>query len=123
MHRDSQNEVIRAIKRAEMSKDAFGILVVESTLVSAAAGFFARSWWVFGAVLLALFAGLAFRPIAICLVALFSVGWAAIGVLLGFLAGSVIASVVLGIVGFIAGLVIHLLAVEWVEDNNPFDEE
>ena len=109
------NEVRKGVTNAKFNEDNSGILFLEVLIVSAVIGFVLTSWIYFGLSIFVMMFCLLFRPLAVLLSLVISIGWGIIGYLIGTLF-SHDASIVLGIIGLLSGLGMHMSAIQWTRD-------
>lgn len=93
------------------------VLLFEILVIAIVAGFYYKSWWLFGGIIIALFIALNFRVLAIILNILFSLGWAFIGFVIGTYTQNFTASIVLAAVALVAGLIFHRSGIKWSKSN------
>ncbi|MBT3725889.1 MAG: hypothetical protein HOM14_00315 [Gammaproteobacteria bacterium] len=108
--------VRKGVTKARFNEDNSGIIYSEIIFIAIGVGLVMKSWWWGGGLLFGLIFALAFRPLALLIVFLLSVGWGVIGGGIGYLFDSDGAMFVLGTIGFMTGLGAHLSALEWIED-------
>ncbi len=100
-------QVRKGITNAEFNEDNSNIMFDEFAIIAVIIGLMTRSWWWGGGSFLGMIIALFLKPLAIVLVILLSLGWSAVGYVIGAMFGSTGAMVVLAIIGFIAGIGVH----------------
>jgi hypothetical protein len=91
-------------------------MFTEFAIIAVIIGLVTRSWWWGGGSFVMMSVALFIKPLAIILVVLLSLGWSAVGYVIGAMFSSTQAMIVLAIIGFLAGIGVHTSAMEWAED-------
>lgn len=109
-------QVRKGVTNAEFNEDNSNIMFAEFAIIAVIIGLLTRSWWWGGGSFLSMIIALFIKPLAIVLVVVLSLCWAAVGYVIGAMFSSTGAMVVLSIIGFLAGIGVHWSALEWAED-------
>ena len=102
--------------QSRFTETAFGVLAVEASAISIGAGYWFASWWVGGAVFVAMIALMTVKALRIPVALAFAVAWGAVGYLIGIEVGQSGAAFVIGAIAFIVGLGFHIAAFDYAQD-------
>jgi hypothetical protein len=110
------SDVRKGIEDASINASGFKFMSGEILVVSAILGFSTRSWIIFGASLVILYALLFIKATAPILGILLSIGWGYIGFYFGRAWSGLTAAIILMIIAFIITIGIHIAAIDYKKD-------
>lgn len=114
----NENAVRRGMTNASLNEDSFKIVVVEILALSVMAGGYFHSWIVFGVLFIVLGIAIFIPPLTKPLMVAFSIGWGALGWVIGVAIGELGASIVIAIIFFIGALAGNFQAIGYMKDIN-----
>lgn len=112
----NEDAIRRGITNANLNEESFKIVIVEVFVLSGLAGGYTHSWLVFGVLFIVLGVAVFIPPLTKPLMVAFSVGWGALGWVIGVAIGSLGASIVIAIIFFLGGLLGNFQAIEYMKD-------
>ena len=112
----NEDAIRRGITNANLNEESFKIVIVEVFVLSGLAGGYTHSWLGFGVLFIVLGVAVFIPPLTKPLMVAFSVGWGALGWVIGVAIGSLGASIVIAIIFFLGGLLGNFQAIEYMKD-------
>lgn len=119
--KSNEDAVRRGMTNANLNEEAFKVVIVEILLLSALAGAYLNSWLLFGVLFIGLGVAMYIPPLTKPLMVAFSVGWGALGWVVGIAIGELSASIVIAAIFFIGALVGNFQAIDYMKDINEED--
>lgn len=116
--KSNEDAVRRGMTNANLNEEAFKVVIVEILLLSALAGAYLNSWLLFGALFIGLGVAMYIPPLTKPLMVAFSVGWGAVGWVIGIAVGELGASIALAAICFLGALTANFQAIGYMKDIN-----